>query len=148
MIYEPFSKATLDVFKLLLDLDIFSSIDDAEGAKDGDNKVSIIIDIIGDLKGSIIYRFPVETTLEMVKIMSGMEFDEVDEFVTSALGEIANIISGNAMTNLTEQKIVCDILPPRVVSGESQLCQDDCSSVTYAKVDTTIGVVELLIKIQ
>lgn len=149
VVYEPFSKATLDVFKLLLDLDITSSsIEDAKIIIDDENKISIVIGIIGDLKGNIVYRFPVETTLEMVKIMSGMEFDQVDEFVTSALGEIANIISGNAMTNLTEQKIVCDILPPKIVSGEELKLQLNCDVATKANVETPIGMVELLIEVK
>ena len=48
----------------------------------------------------------------MVKIMSGMEFEEVDAFVTSAISEIANIISGNVATALSDSDIKCDILPP------------------------------------
>ena len=44
--------------------------------------------------------------------MSGMEFDCVDDFVTSAVSEIANIISGNVLTMLAENEIKCDILPP------------------------------------
>jgi len=44
--------------------------------------------------------------------MSGMEFDAVDEFVTSAVSEIANIISGNVLTMLAGEDLTCDILPP------------------------------------
>ena len=33
-------------------------------------------------------------TLEMVRIMSGLEMKTIDSFVSSALGEVANIIGG------------------------------------------------------
>jgi len=39
--------------------------------------------------------------------------DTVHDFVTSAISEIANIISGNVLlTMLAEQDVKCDILPP------------------------------------
>jgi chemotaxis protein CheX len=48
----------------------------------------------------------------MVNVMSGMQFDSVDAFVTSAISEIANIISGNVLSALSENDMDCDILPP------------------------------------
>ncbi|MEM1485111.1 chemotaxis protein CheX [Oscillospiraceae bacterium PP1C4] len=147
-VFSPFSKATCEVFKLLLDLDVSVSsptkLDTIVGA---DDKVNIIIGIIGDLSGEILYRFPKETTLEIVKIMSGMEIDEIDEFVTSALGEIANIISGNAMTGLSEQKVVCDILPPRIIVGDSQRLTEGTFPIMSTRVNTSIGEVELDIQV-
>ena len=52
----------------------------------------------GDLTGSVC-AVPRQIALDMVKIMSGMEMDKLDGFVTSALAN-GNIISGNAVTNL------------------------------------------------
>jgi len=46
--------------------------------------------------------------LEMVKIMSGLEMDDIDNFVSSALGEVGNIISDNALTILTKGNYKCD----------------------------------------
>jgi len=51
-------------------------------------------------------------TLEMVKILSGMEMDKIDNFASSALGEMANIIGGNALT-LCHSTITPAILSPR-----------------------------------
>ncbi len=147
-IFSPFSKATCEAFKLLLDLDVSTSAPETlDAIADSENKVNIVIGITGDLSGEILYRFPKETTLEMVKIMCGMEIDEIDEFVTSAMGEIANIISGNAMTGLSEQKIVCDILPPRVVVGDSQPLAESSSPVLRTTVKTQVGDVELDIQV-
>jgi len=44
----------------------------------------------------------------------------IDSFVSSALGEVANIIGGNALTNLTCYNYICDLVPPQVIIGESQ----------------------------
>lgn len=77
-----------------------------------EEELDVSIGFIGDLKGEVIYRLPHETSLGIVNIMSGMEFDAVDEFVTSAVSEVANIISGNVLTMLAGEDLTCDILPP------------------------------------
>lgn len=94
-IINHFLSAANDVFAMMFDIELNSSEpQDLKYIKYDDNSVNAQIDIIGNVKGTIIYSFNEETILEMVSIMSGMEFNEIDDFVTSALGEIANIISG------------------------------------------------------
>ncbi len=109
-----FLEATCNVFQLMLDLtDISNSPVESFQC---DDELDISIGVTGDLVGAVIYRFPNPTSLNMVHIMSGMEIEIVDEFVTSAVSEIANIISGNVLTMLAANDLKCDILPP--VLGE------------------------------
>jgi len=108
-IYKTFVDATQNVFNLMLNI---SEISDHPGEDfNCDKEIDISIGVIGDLQGEIIYRFPISTSLSIVQHMSGMEFNEVDAFVTSAISEIANIISGNVLISLSEN-MKCDILPP------------------------------------
>lgn len=109
-IYAPFLEATRNVFRLMLDLsDVYDRPADTFLYED---TLDIVIGVTGDLVGEVVYRFPRDTSLHMVNIMSGMEVDTVDEFVTSAIAEIANIISGNVVTLLSGDQFQCDILPP------------------------------------
>jgi len=149
-IYTPFYVATSEVFKLLLDLEVKAGTPELlHHITDEEDKVNIVIGITGDIQGEILYRFPKETTLEMVKIMSGMDFPEVDSFVTSALGEIANIISGNAATGLSKRQLICDISPPRVVVGGGKILDTQSTVPIIAlKVLTAIGEVELNMQLQ
>ncbi|MFA9380432.1 MAG: chemotaxis protein CheX [Acetanaerobacterium sp.] len=145
-LYLPFFNATRDVFSLMLDINSITEISgSADQVQDLNGKISIAIGVTGDLQGKILYRFPNETALEMVKIMSGMDFDAIDEFVTSAIGEIANIISGKALVILSQQKVTCDILPPKIVADE-QGEQDELISST--SIATEIGTVGLDISLQ
>ena len=139
----PFSNAASQTFKLLLDLDVATdSSQPVEKLEDNKEKVNIVIEITGDLAGEVMYSFPKDTTLEMVKMMSGMEFHEIDEFVKSALGEIANIISGNAMTGLSQSQMICDIRPPKIVDGGTFTSIEGCS-IYKTRVKTSIGDVDL-----
>ncbi len=118
---NPIYKATSDVLRTMLNLDVERG--DLRVVEDEaviGNDVNVIIGLTGSLNGSIHYSFSEEMTLEMVRIMSGMEMDEIDKFVSSAVGEIANIISGNATTYLAEQDYDCDIVSPQILIGQSK----------------------------
>lgn len=111
-LYTPFLEATRDVFQLMLDLSEVSERPvDGFSNEDG---LDITIGIVGDLEGEVVYRFPRDTSMSMVNIMSGMEVDTVDDFVVSAIAEIANIISGNVLMTLAANHVSCDILPPSI----------------------------------
>ncbi len=59
----------------------------------------------------------------------------MDEFVTSAISEIANIISGNVLTMLAESDLKCDILPPvlrRPDDSGAYSLRSDCRISTSA----------------
>ncbi|NLB87808.1 MAG: chemotaxis protein CheX [Syntrophomonadaceae bacterium] len=114
---NSFYKATLDVLKLMLDIEVKQgTLGVVEGLVPS-RDVSVIIGVTGDLKGSILFSFPEDMALEMVYIMSGMRMDSIDNFVSSALGEVANIIGGNALNNLSQVNYICDIVPPQILIG-------------------------------
>ncbi len=114
---NSFYSATKNVFDLMLGLDVSMGKVKALEGMISSQDVNILLGVTGDLRGNIIFGFPKEMTLEMVKIMSGMEVKEVDGFVSSALGEVANIVGGNATTNLAKENYICDIVPPQIFVG-------------------------------
>lgn len=115
---NAFYLATQEVFELMLDLKVdrgnLKIIDDMVCSEDA----NVHLGVTGDLKGSILFGFPGEMALKMVEIMSGMAMKEIDNFVSSALGEVANIVGGNAITNLSNCDYKCDITPPQIFIGQ------------------------------
>ena len=71
----------------------------------------------------------------MVKIMSGMQFDEIDAFVASAVSEIANIISGNVLTALSGENLNYNLLPPVQSNSDDKEYENGKSCC----IDTSIG---------
>lgn len=116
---NPFFDATKEVFKSMLDLDITRIQGDKEAGRE--EAVRVTVGLTGDLSGTVVFRFPKSTTLNIVRTMSGMEAEQLDEFATSMLSEMANIISGNAVTALSEMNYRCDILPPQITIGSEDL---------------------------
>lgn len=140
---NAFYKATQDVFGLMLDLQVErKDLKVVEGMITG-KEANVILGVTGDLKGSILFSFTKEMTLEMVKIMSGIEMDTIDGFVSSALGEVANIIGGNAVTNLTAHNYICDIVPPQVIVGKYESMSLANKSALALSLKTDIGEFEV-----
>lgn len=85
----------------------------------GDN-VIIIIGIAGDLKGQVIFNLKSETACNIASsMMCGMPVAKLDEIAKSAIGELANMISGNAATIFASKQIELDITPPTVMIGDN-----------------------------
>jgi len=149
-IFQPFSQATCDVLKLLMDLNAQAGNPKTiQQLNSDEDKVNVIIGVTGDLDGKVLYRFPKETSLEMVKTMSGMEIEEIDDFVTSALGEVANIISGNALICLSDQQLCCDIRPPQIaVNCKPESLINNEEPIVATDVATPIGNIELNIQVR
>ncbi|WP_125153232.1 chemotaxis protein CheX [Clostridium rectalis] len=136
---NSFYKATIDVFRLMLDVEInreeISLVDGMISSKEA----NVVLGVTGDLKGSILFSFPKKMTLKMIKIMCGMEMDRIDEFVSSALGEMANIIGGNALTLLNSNNYLCDIVPPQIFVGEYNSYSMANEKALFLPIKSSIG---------
>lgn len=138
-VIKPFVQATQDVFKQMLNLEAkekeIVEINDLYEGKE----VNALIGVIGDLTGSVMFSYSKPTALTIVKSMSGMEFEKIDVFVTSALGEVGNIISGNAVSYLASANYRCDITSPQVILGKNQSISLACKEAYVVTIGTEIG---------
>ena len=74
--------------------------------------LTAIIGVTGALKGNVFYEFSQSTALLVAGTMCGEPIQELDDMSMSALGEMANIITGNATTLLAGAGYNCDITTP------------------------------------
>jgi len=144
---NPFYQATLDVFRVMLNLEpergALRAVDDLAPV----SEANVGIGVTGALRGTLLYSFPKTMALEMVRIMSGMEMNKLDAFVTSALSEVANIISGNALAYLAQNSLVCDISPPQVFVGENGTLTMTTEKAIVLPLVTEIGTLEISISL-
>lgn len=64
--------------------------------------VSGLMEASGDFRGTIAVSFSEELILHVVSAMFGEEMKELNDEIKDAVGEMANMISGQATTKLTE----------------------------------------------
>ncbi len=84
------------------------------------HEVAVIIGVTGTLKGQVVYSLPIETAKKLASaMMMGMEVNEFNDLARSAIGELANMISGNAAIELSMLGQRIDIAPPALVVGKN-----------------------------
>ena len=80
----------------------------------------IVIGVAGQIEGRVLYDMDMETALKISGLMMGGEtVTEYDEMVASALAELGNIISGNAISQLNDLGFEFDITPPTLFVGDN-----------------------------
>ena len=78
--------------------------------------IAAVIGVSGKLDGTVVYGFPEATAEAIVNCMVGDDSISFrDEIGISALGEIANMITGNAATVLASNGYTCNISPPVII---------------------------------
>jgi chemotaxis protein CheX len=115
---QPFIDVCVNVFKEFLSLDLkvgrpFFSPKDAINDWD----ISSVIGLTGEARGAVVISMKQELALKMTSILTGSTHTYVDEMVVDAIGEIVNIISGNAKKGLEEAfRLVISL--PTIVEGQ------------------------------
>jgi len=114
---NPFLKASMNLFKEYLGLKVTSGkphlLDDPQNLEE----VSGIIGLAGETKGAVVLSFSRETAIRMVSRLEGKEYTVLGNEVLDGVGELINIIAGNAKQDLLEFRI--DISLPGVITGSS-----------------------------
>ncbi|GAV21501.1 chemotaxis protein CheX [Carboxydothermus pertinax] len=145
---NPFLMATQDVFDRMLGLRIEKGKIELKEDLIAGKDANVLISIVGSLLGAVVYSFPKTTALEIVRIMSGMEIDALDIFVTSALGEVGNIISGNAVSYLEKADYWCNIAPPQIILGENKSVSVAAPKSLLVPIKTKAGDFEISIALK
>lgn len=80
--------------------------------------VVIIIGLIGDVKGNIIYGISMDDAKKIAStMMMGMPVDELNEMAQSAISELVNMLTANVATNFSRDNINVDISTPTLIQG-------------------------------
>jgi chemotaxis protein CheX len=79
--------------------------------------VTVLISLVDQLQGVVLYGLSYETALRFVSLMMGQEFKEFDNLAQSGIAELGNVITGRATVKLSEAGYRTNISPPTLVSG-------------------------------
>ncbi|MFB6344312.1 MAG: chemotaxis protein CheX [bacterium] len=88
--------------------------------------VTCYLGLTGALEGQIIYDMEIETARKVAGTMNGQDSLEINDLARSAIQELSNMISGNAVTTLKNETIdgSLDITPPSLIVGNGSTISD------------------------
>jgi chemotaxis protein CheX len=146
---NPFTQATFDVLNMV---GAFSPAIGKLTVKNtplSSSGVSVIIGVIGEIKGQVVFSFTEETGKNIAStMMMGMPVDALDEMAKSALSELANMISGNASTGIAATGLTVDISPPSLITGVGVTISSNLPKMLVVPIETTAGVLEVNVALE
>jgi chemotaxis protein CheX len=114
---NPFIVSTVHTFKTMLNTDAHPQPPVLKANDKHTYDVTGIIGLSGDAQGSIAISFSKVMTLKVVSKLLGTEIKIIDRDVADGIGELANIIAGNAKQHLAQFQLSISL--PKVIVGQS-----------------------------
>ncbi len=103
-----------EVFQMMLgvhcDRDARASVKELES-------VTSVVGFGGLLSGACVFRSGRSTALSIAGLMAGMEFDEIDDVVKDAIGELCNMLAGAWKGKVPDLAANCGLSVPAVITG-------------------------------
>ncbi len=114
---NPFLSASINLFKQHLKFEVTNKNpfinEDAQNLKE----ISAIIGLAGDIAGAIVLSFDRDTAIAMASRYTGQKYNAVTKEVIDCVGELVNIIAGNAKKDLLDFRISISL--PGVITGHT-----------------------------
>jgi chemotaxis protein CheX len=79
---------------------------------------NVVCGVTGQAHGQVIYGMSLTTGDKIASHMLGQPIKTFDQLAASAIAELGNMISGHAMSKLSECDYICDITPPTIIRGK------------------------------
>ena len=86
--------------------------------------VATLVGLAGDVEGRVLFDMSMDTALKIASKMNGEELTEFDELVKATITELANLITGQAVTKLHDLGFKFDLTPPSLFTGEKMEVSD------------------------
>lgn len=114
---NPFLEGTLNVLGTMAMIQAIPGKPYLKESHEASGDVTGIIGVTGATEGSLAVTFSEPCILKIVSNMLGEEFDSINHEIKDAVGEITNMISGDARRALGEQGMRLEASIPTVVAG-------------------------------
>jgi len=118
---NPFLEAASIVFKTILNVDLRRGKLIIKPSPNPSMEIAIIIGITGGITGEIVYSMEFNMVKKIANVlMPGLTEAQVKAEYVDIMGEIANMITGNAMNLFSSTDKIIDITTPTVIDTKTE----------------------------
>jgi chemotaxis protein CheX len=146
---NPFLEAATVVFKSILKVDLRRGKLIIKDNPDPSMDIAITIGIIGQITGDVVYSmsFPMVEKIADV-LIPGLTEDQIKNEYKDIVGELANMITGNAMNLFASTGKLIDITTPTVSDGKDFAHKEDPQTTLGITLYSTMGQLEMNIALK
>ncbi len=114
--------------------------------------VAAIVGLAGDVEGRVLFDMSEETALGMTSIMlASMDMDPVtvmNDMAKATITEMANMITGQAVTKLHNLGFSFDLTPPAILTGNNMEISDNKVEALIVPMEMEIGKIEINVAVR
>jgi chemotaxis protein CheX len=118
-IAKPFIKATQAVLSMMAKMDPKPGKPYVKTDYRAKGDVSAVMGLTGDKSGSFSITFPKKVAVAMVKNMIGDDIKDIIADAKDAVGEVTNMICGQARVGLTQMGLSLSAATPTIIFGDN-----------------------------
>jgi chemotaxis protein CheX len=111
------------------------------------DQCNVTIGVTGQVQGMVIFGMTLVTADRIASEMIGAPIRTFDQLAASAIAEMCNMISGNAMTALSEIDVHCDITPPALIRGANTKVSTFNVPAIVIPLELTVGRLNLTVSL-
>ncbi len=114
--------------------------------------VAAIIGLAGDVEGRVLFDMTKETGVKVASAMlSSMDMEpvsELNEMARATLTELANMITGQAVTKLHNLGFKFDLTPPAIFTGDNMSVSDANFEALIVPMELPMGKIEINVAVR
>ena len=137
MIARPFIRATVAILSTMAGLEATAGAPFVKKNNEAKGDVSAIVGVTGDKTGTIALSFTRPCALALIKGMLGDDIADILQDTQDAVGEVTNMVSGQARAALADMGLTLQGSTPTVIVGEGHMIRHISSNPVVAIPFTT-----------
>lgn len=110
--------------------------------------VTAIVGLAGDVEGRVLFDMSEKTAIAIASAMNNEELDGFDELGKATITELANMITGQAVTKLHDLGFKFDLTPPAIITGENMEVSDNDVEALIVPVTMPQGKLEINVAVR
>lgn len=145
---NPFAEASFEILSTYLEDEMRTSDILLRDGSDEISGVAAIIELNGCVQGSVMIDMTEETACKVASIMNETELFNYNDLVQHTVKELANQVSGLAVTKLEKLGFDIGVSPPEVARGTRIDNKYFLNESLHVKLETSVGNIGILVAIE
>jgi chemotaxis protein CheX len=140
---NPFVEASVSVMREVLGLEVERKPISLKSKAVPVLEVTVIVGLVGQVEGRVLFDMTKKTVLNIASKMNEEEITEFNELAKATITELGNLITGRAVTQLSDMGYRFDVTPPAIFSGDNMQVSDVEMEALVVPIETPLGRIEI-----
>ena len=145
---NPFVEAAYNVLKEVLNAEISRGELYLKATSQPVLGVAAIIGLTGDVEGRVLLDMSMETAVDVASAMNEEKLADLNPLGKATIAELANMITGQAVTKLEELGFSFDLSPPSLITGDNMVVTDTGVEALIVPLQLPQGKIEINVAVR